>query len=100
MGPITKNGIHPITKTAVHDVGTHGAARAAKPAASQVPAAGAKTEHDGAKKKPGEYGNGTVAGTPETPGSRGTSSEEQKGKGKSFAERMYPSVKGLRGAAT
>lgn len=52
MGPITKDGIHPISGNKVHDVGKHGSAKPATPAAAQVPAAGATTAKDGEKKKP------------------------------------------------
>lgn len=73
-GPITKNGIHPITgkSTVVLKEGVAGSAKPAPPAASQVAAAGAVAGDDGKKK----------AAVQE----------------KSMAETFYPKKLGLRGA--
>lgn len=77
-GPITKNGIHPITHiaTTVVKEGVAGAAKPATPKAAQIPAAGAN---------------------PGSPGGKHLMAGKQE---KSMADTMYPKTVGLKGVVS
>lgn len=74
-GPITKNGIHPITDKGTTKVGTAGAAKPSTPKTAQVAGEGA---------------------TPGAPGGKHLQAGKQE---KSMADTMYPKKIGLKGVS-
>lgn len=93
-GPITQNGIHPISKTRVIPKGTAGAKREDSPKPSQAAAAGAKSTT--APHMQPKDGKPVAPAQGAEVKSGGSTAEEQKGLGTKF----YPKVLGLRGRSS
>jgi len=93
-GPITKNGIHPITSKYVHPKGTAGAARAATLPAS-APHLQENKSHE-PKKPLGTESKSKLSGHPETMTEVPTAGDQPKG---GIAAKLYGKRVGLRGRA-
>lgn len=92
-GPITKNGVHPITSKFVHPKGTPGAADKGNHLPADAPHLQEKKTTE-PKKAEGKESTRKLSGHPETMTEVPTAGDQPKG---GIAAKLYPKRLGLRG---